>query len=295
MKYKTQIFYVFLILGSIFFVTNFNNSAEDINKNDNQEKIVTIGGSITEIVFGLGLGDLVIAVDQSSTIPSIVKDLPQVGYIRKISSEGVLSMMPSMVLTNTEIGPEIAVNEIKSSGINMKIYNAPKNLNELKKNIIDIANEFNANDNAVSLIASIEKTKMIIDQKIKSQNKKQNMVFIMNPSNSSYTVAGANTTADFLINVMGGNNIFSENFSYYRNVNKEELIKSNPDVVLIATHYDSTEAIQHFTNNVDFKNLNSVKNKNIIPMPLSNLTMGPSFIENAYKNLLKINFNEWWF
>ena len=283
-----------VIFASLILFMIFNNNKK-IDNNDiknKNEKIVSIGGSITETIFELGLGNLVIAVDQSSTLPSIVKELPQVGYIRNISSEGVLSMMPTRVITNTDIGPEVAVNEIKSSGIKMKIYDAPKNLDDLKKNIIEIASEFDVEKNAKELINNIEVTKNLIDKKISTNDKKIKMVFIMNPSNSSYTVAGSNTTADYLINILGGENIFSENFSFYRSINKEELIKNNPDVILIATHYDSLEAVNHFKKNLDFKNLKSIVKDNIISMPLSNLTMGPTFINNAYNTYLRINFND---
>ena len=283
-----------VIFASLILFLIFNNNKK-IDNNDiknKNEKIVSIGGSITETIFELGLGNLVIAVDQSSTLPSIVKELPQVGYIRNISSEGVLSMMPTRVITNTDIGPEVAVNEIKSSGIKMKIYDAPKNLDDLKKNIIEIASEFAVEKNAKELINNIEETKNLIDKKISTNDKKIKMVFIMNPSNSSYTVAGSNTTADYLINILGGENIFSENFSFYRSINKEELIKNNPDVILIATHYDSLEAVNHFKKNLEFKNFKSIVKDNIISMPLSNLTMGPSFISNAYNTYLRINFND---
>ncbi len=283
-----------VIFASLILFLIFNNNKK-IDNNDiknKNEKIVSIGGSITETIFELGLGNLVIAVDQSSTLPSIVKELPQVGYIRNISSEGVLSMMPTRVITNTDIGPEVAVNEIKSSGIKMKIYDAPKNLDDLKKNIIEIASEFAVEKNAKELINNIEETKNLIDKKISTNDKKIKMVFIMNPSNSSYTVAGSNTTADYLINILGGENIFSENFSFYRSINKEELIKNNPDVILIATHYDSLEAVNHFKKNLEFKNLKSIVKDNIISMPLSNLTMGPTFINNAYNTYLRINFND---
>ena len=276
----------------LFFIFNNNKKIDNNDIKNKNEKIVSIGGSITETIFELGLGNLVIAVDQSSTLPSIVKELPQVGYIRNISSEGVLSMMPTRVITNTDIGPEVAVNEIKSSGIKMKIYDAPKNLDDLKKNIIEIASEFAVEKNAKELINNIEKNKNLIDKKISTNDKKIKMVFIMNPSNSSYTVAGSNTTADYLINILGGENIFSENFSFYRSINKEELIKNNPDVILIATHYDSLEAVNHFKKNLEFKNLKSIVKDNIISMPLSNLTMGPTFINNAYNTYLRINFND---
>ena len=77
-----------------------------LNGVDCKERIVTIGGCVTEIIFALDMGKKVVAVDQSSTIPTKVKELPQVGYIRSISSEGILSMFPTKILTTTDIGPK---------------------------------------------------------------------------------------------------------------------------------------------------------------------------------------------
>ena len=68
-------------------ITIFLFLSLSLTKND---RIVTNGGSITEIVFALGSGKSVVAVDWSSNIPSKVKELPQVGYVRQLSSEGIL-------------------------------------------------------------------------------------------------------------------------------------------------------------------------------------------------------------
>ena len=85
------------------------------------DRIVTIGGSITEIVFALGAGKSVVAVDWSSNIPSKVTDLPQVGYVRQLSSEGILSMSPTQILTTTDIGPPKVIEQIKDVGLTMQV------------------------------------------------------------------------------------------------------------------------------------------------------------------------------
>ena len=277
---KSKMLYIVFILISFL-----------LSKNEEllEKKIVSIGGSITEIVFELGLGENVIGVDQSSVLPKIVKELPQVGYIRRISSEGVLSMMPTIILTNTEIGPKAAVDEIKNSGVKMNIYDAPKNLDGLYSIVNQIGNDFDLTEKAEDLINKIQNFKVKIDEKEK--NKKQNkVIFIMNPSNSSYNAAGSKTVANYLIKMINGINLVENDFAYYRPINKEQLIMYNPDVLIIASHYDDQDAINHFMDNVDFSNLNSVKNKNVISIPLSNLTMGPSFIKNAISLLDKIKF-----
>ena len=85
------------VIKSILIVcfANFIFPSSTFEEND---RLVTIGGSVTDIVFALGKGDLVVAVDQSSTLPEKVKDLPQAGYVRAISAEGILGHL--MLSTN---------------------------------------------------------------------------------------------------------------------------------------------------------------------------------------------------
>ena len=45
-------------------------------------RIVAIGGAVTEILFALGLGDRVVAVDQTSRYPAAARARPDVGYSR---------------------------------------------------------------------------------------------------------------------------------------------------------------------------------------------------------------------
>ena len=87
-----------------------------------QLRLITIGGCVTETVFLLGRGDDVVAVDQSSNYLSKIDGIPQVGYIRAISSEGVLSMFPNKILTTTDMGPPNVVEQIKNSGVDIHIF-----------------------------------------------------------------------------------------------------------------------------------------------------------------------------
>lgn len=70
-----------------------------------KQRIVTIGGDITEIVFALGAGDQVIARDSTSLVPEQVKSLPDVGYMRMLNPEGILSVKPTLIIASElEIG-----------------------------------------------------------------------------------------------------------------------------------------------------------------------------------------------
>lgn len=68
-------------------------------------RIVSVGGTVTEIVYALGLGPRVVAVDTSSVFPAEASALPQVGYQRTLAAEGVASQRPTLLLLTLEAGP----------------------------------------------------------------------------------------------------------------------------------------------------------------------------------------------
>ncbi len=61
-------------------------------------RIVSIGGAVTEIVYALGFGEKVVAIDLTSGFPAAVRKLPSIGYMRTLSPEGVMSLTPTIIL-----------------------------------------------------------------------------------------------------------------------------------------------------------------------------------------------------
>ncbi|MFN3526528.1 MAG: hemin ABC transporter substrate-binding protein, partial [Paracoccus sp. (in: a-proteobacteria)] len=53
------------------------------------DRVLALGGAVTEIVFALGQGERLVARDTTSSFPPEVTDLPDVGYVRALSPEGV--------------------------------------------------------------------------------------------------------------------------------------------------------------------------------------------------------------
>ena len=78
------------------------------------QRIVSIGGSVTEIIHELGEADRLIARDSTSLHPQSITELPDVGYIRRLSPEGVLSVDPDLIVTLDGAGPPEAVTVLKS-------------------------------------------------------------------------------------------------------------------------------------------------------------------------------------
>lgn len=81
------------------------------------DRVLSIGGSVTEIVHALGQGHRLVARDTTSTFPPNVTELPDVGYARALSPEGVLSVAPSLILAIEGSGPPEAIEVLAQSGV----------------------------------------------------------------------------------------------------------------------------------------------------------------------------------
>ncbi|MBW8283636.1 MAG: ABC transporter substrate-binding protein, partial [Rhizobium sp.] len=83
------------------------------------QRIVSIGGTVTEIIHALGEHARVVAVDSTSTYPESAADKPDVGYIRQLSAEGVLSQKPDLIIAEAGAGPADAIAILTASGVAM--------------------------------------------------------------------------------------------------------------------------------------------------------------------------------
>src|SRR5690606_30267932 len=85
------------------------------------QRVVTLGGTVTEIVYALDQGDRLVGDDQSSLYPEAATKLPRVGYYRAVPVEGVLALRPDLVLASEQAGPPEALARLKEVGIPVEI------------------------------------------------------------------------------------------------------------------------------------------------------------------------------
>lgn len=272
MKKKYKILFILLICTHYIFAN---------------PRIVTIGGSVTEIVFALGIGKDVIAVDQSSTIPDLATELPQVGYIRAISAEGVLSTNPTIIITTTDIGPPNAVSQLKNSGIDMEIFDSPKNYKGIINLVKEISKLLDLEKKGQEIVQRITKSHDIIHRRKKNNKKNPNIAFFMDARNSgSLNAAGKDTRANYLIELAGGINIFKDSFQRYQKISNENLLIMNPDIILIATMSKNSTLESDIKNSEVYKELKSVKENKVFSIDLGkNLTFGTHTIDVALELL----------
>jgi iron complex transport system substrate-binding protein len=102
-------------------------------------RVVTLGGSVTEIVYGLGQGDRLVGDDLSSLYPEAATRLPRVGYYRAVPVEGVLSLKPDLVLASEQAGPPDALKRLAGVGVRVVTVSDAPSVDSLKARIRGVA------------------------------------------------------------------------------------------------------------------------------------------------------------
>src|SRR5882757_8697081 len=103
------------VLLSAMSCGRFANPATDAKDG----RFVVISPIYNEIIWALGAQDKVVGVDYSSTYPPDVKKVQTVGYHRALSAEGILSLHPTAILHDNNIGPPQVVEQLQGLNIPM--------------------------------------------------------------------------------------------------------------------------------------------------------------------------------
>ncbi len=136
-------------------VTMVDATGEEVTVED-ISRIVVLNGDIAEVVFALGLGENVAAVDTSATYPPEAMALPKIGYQRSLSAEGILSMEPSLVIGNTLAGPPEVIDQIRATGTAVVILDPAVTLAGAAAKIRNVAQALGVSDAGEEIASGLE-------------------------------------------------------------------------------------------------------------------------------------------
>ncbi|MEM6304258.1 MAG: hemin ABC transporter substrate-binding protein [Pseudomonadota bacterium] len=243
---KSNVLTALHILGIAVFTGLFawKASAEEAQA---KADTISIGGSITEIVYALGEEHRLLARDTTSSFPPEVENLPDVGYIRALSPEGVLSVGPEIVIAEDGAGPANAVEVLKAASITyveVPGVDTPAGVIDkirvvgtalgVEEKAADLADAVNADLDRVLATVAAQKAE------------KRRVLFILTTQGGRIMAGGVDTAAHAIIELAGGTNVI-DNFNGYKTVTAEAITAAQPDVVLMMDrgggHSSTNEAL----------------------------------------------------
>ncbi|WP_019219711.1 heme/hemin ABC transporter substrate-binding protein [Bartonella florencae] len=228
-----NIFSVFVLFSLISFSQPV--IAEPTTHFSENAKIVSIGGSLTEIVYALGAQNQLVARDSTSVYPQDALKLPVLGYMRALSPEGVLSLDPEGILLVEGSGPASTIDILKKTSIPIVIVPEDYSRENVIEKIRVVGKAIHREAQAAVLIQKISRDFVDNDALLAKVTKPKRVLFVLSVQNDRIMASGTGTAADAMIKLSGGINAISD-YEGYKLLNGEALLKSNPDVILLVKH-----------------------------------------------------------
>ena len=266
----------------LLFLTFASLNFDACEKAMDSSRITAAGGSITEIIYFLEQESRLIAVDVTSNYPKSAMNLPSIGYVRALSAEGVLSLDPTLIIGENDMGPPSVIDQINrtnvetrvlpeihsASGIIQKIECVGKMIG-MKKDEIDFYN-----NKLLKQVSQLENTT--------SDAEGKKIIYILSMESGSPLIAGSNTSGDGLISLAGGINPLSS-FEGWKPVGTESIIQAEPDLIIISERgLKGFGTIEELSNHPALYLTPAAQNNNILALDgMASLGFGPRTIDTA--------------
>ncbi|TPK64718.1 hemin ABC transporter substrate-binding protein [Mesorhizobium sp. B2-4-15] len=210
-------------------------AAEDVAVFPDPSKIAAIGGSITEIVYALGEEKHLVARDSTSRYPRAALGLPDVGYMRQLSPEGVLSVNPTGILALQGSGPREAVDVLKKTSI--PFVEVPEHYSRegILEKVRIVGKALGIDAKADALADELDAKLTAAEKQTASIKQRKRVLFVLSIQGGKILAAGGETAADGIIKLAGAVNAI-EGFSGYKQMSDEAIVTASPDVVLMMSN-----------------------------------------------------------
>lgn len=190
------------------------------------ERVAVAGGSVTEILFAMGLGPTVIAADRTSNHPPEALELPSVGYVRDLSAEGLLSLEPTLVLGEHDMGPPAVLAQLEALGLPWHAVPESFDRAGIVAKIRCVGRLVGAEAEADRLVRALPP--VAADDPGPDAPRG---VVILRLAEGSPVAAGRDTSGNGLLRMAGARNVLD--FEGWKPVSREALAQAAPDFVVI--------------------------------------------------------------
>lgn len=203
-----------------------------------EERIVTLWGDLTEIMFGIGYGDRIVAVDATSNYPAEADSLPKLGFPGNFlgSAEAILAFEPTMVIAQTNARPTEVLDQLRAAGVEVVVVEAGNTLDSPANTIRTVAAMFGQEEQGERFVAEVEGK---INEAIARGQQlavKPRVAFVLFSSQRMQFIGGLGSEADAKITAAGGINAAAEvGFVGMMPYTVEGIVAAQPDVLIVTT------------------------------------------------------------
>ncbi|MGY6534175.1 MAG: heme/hemin ABC transporter substrate-binding protein [Pararhodobacter sp.] len=195
-----------------------------------QDRIVVIGGALTEIVFALDQGHRVVGRDTTSTYPPEAAAQPDVGYMRALSAEGLVSLDPDLIIADAGAGPRETVEVLRAAGVPFVQVPTAQDAAGVLARIDAVADALGVDGQP--LHQRVAAGFAALQRPDGADGRPVRAMFILSATGGRITASGSDTAAAGILQLAGAENAV-QGFSGYRQLNDEAVALAAPDVIVM--------------------------------------------------------------
>lgn len=198
-------------------------------------RLVTVHSSLTETVYRLGAGELLVGTDTTSTFPEAANHTRKVGYMRTLSAEGLLALRPTAVLATDDAGPPVVLAQLKQAGVPVHVLRSTLRFDDVLEKVRLVAQLTQREAQGRALAATLQAQWQAVQGRLASQRAAgaPRVMFVMAHGGGAMT-AGRETSAHAMLQLAGARNAL-EQVHGFKALNAESVVLAQPDVVLTTT------------------------------------------------------------
>ena len=197
-------------------------------------RVVGVSKQINEFLYEIGAEGVLVARDLTSIYPPAIRSLPSVGYHRALSAEGIISMRPTMLLTDGNLGPDAVVEQVKKVGIPVVIMTPGSTVDSAQALMAQLGERFGRRKSADSVIAvwtSGMSAALADSARWAGTPRPRVLVMHFGQLNNSYLALKRGSAADRIIGWAGGVNAVDSAGGMMR-LTPELIARAAPDVII---------------------------------------------------------------
>ena len=198
-------------------------------------RIAVAGGSLVEILYALEEEARIIAADRTATYPASARDLPQIGYVRALSAEGLLSLQPTFLLGEHDMGPPEVVAQLARLDIDMLRVPEVFSVDGIRAKIRCVAQAVGAPSRgealAQSLLSGLAPDALRSFRNRPDRDTAPAGVVLLGLRSGAPIAAGTDTSGNGLLSMAGVRNLMD--FEGWKPVSTEAMAAARPDFIVI--------------------------------------------------------------
>lgn len=195
---------------------------------------------MTETIFALGAGNRVVARDTTSDFPSEVTNLPDIGYMRQLSAEGVLSVGPDLIITRDTAGPPEVLDQLRAASVPLVEVHDAFTRQAVVDTVKTVGEALGLQEDADRLAADIDAEFAALADEV-AKGEAPRVMFVLSNQGGRLNVAGRGTGAHGVLELAGAQNVFADDYAGYKIASDEAIIAAAPEVIVKMTSTGQTD------------------------------------------------------